>query len=191
MHSDADSPHVWVDTGAGEPDRLERLWAPYRMDYITASPGGDARPADPFVDLPRHSDEDSLIVARGELVYCVLNLFPYNAGHMMVIPYRKVADIEALDAAESAELFAFAQRAVRTLKKVSRPQGVNVGFNLGQSSGGSIRDHLHMHVVPRWAGDANFMTVLSGTKVLPEVLSRTREVLAQGWAETIKEDRDA
>ncbi len=178
---------AFVDRGAGEPDRLERLWAPYRMSYIAdggARDDGDPekRP-NPFVELPSRSDEDALIVARGELVYCVLNLFPYNSGHMMVVPYRQVANLEDLTDPELHELMAFGQRAIRTLKRVSHPHAVNVGFNLGRASGGSVGDHLHMHVVPRWAGDANFMTVLDGTKVLPQLLRETRALLAGAWGE--------
>ncbi|MDK6260305.1 HIT domain-containing protein [Corynebacterium frankenforstense] len=207
----AASSSTYVDRGVGEPDGLVRLWAPYRMNYITTRPDGsstddaaraeaaaeaDAKEADasaagkrerdndPFVDAPRHSDEESLIVARGETVYCILNLYPYNAGHMMVIPYRKVADLEDLTEAESHEMMSFAQEAVRTVKRVSNPDGVNVGFNLGKGSGGSVGSHLHMHIVPRWSGDANFMTVLGGTKVLPQLLSQTRQLLADAWGRT-------
>lgn len=183
--ADTSATETWQDSGAGEPDALQRLWAPYRMNYV-ASPLED-----PFVEAPRRSDEESLIVARGQSVYCLLNLFPYNTGHMLVVPYRKVAELEELNGEESAELMAFAQRAVRTLKRVARPQGVNVGFNLGQGSGGSVRDHLHMHVVPRWSGDANFMTVLAGTKVLPQTLRDTRALLAEGWAQIAEEDAHA
>lgn len=172
----------FVDAGAGEPDRLQRLWAPYRMAYIAK------RSKDPFVEAPRGSDEDGLIIARGELVYALLNLFPYNAGHLMVVPYRKVANLEDLTVAETAELMAFGKHAIRVLKKVSRPEGINVGFNLGKPSGGSVGDHLHMHVVPRWAGDSNFMTVLDGTKVLPQILQDTRALLAQAWVEIEKEN---
>src|SRR5699024_4548361 len=132
-----------VDRGAGEPDRLERLWAPYRMHYIAdngaskarvgdgdeGSSSSESRSRNPFVELPERSDEDALIVARGELVYCVLNLYPYNAGHLMVVPYRQVANLEDLTDEEMAELMAFGQRAIRTLKKVSRPHALNVGFN--------------------------------------------------------------
>lgn len=183
---------TYRDSGVGVSDRLERLWAPYRMTYITDRPaqnqdGSDGALSDPFVEAPKHSDEESLIVARGETVYCLLNLFPYNVGHMMVVPYRQVGDLEALTETESRELMEFVQHAVRTLKHVSRPQGINVGFNLGQSSGGSVRDHLHLHVVPRWAGDANFMTVLSGTKVLPQLLSETRALMAQGWSDVSRD----
>lgn len=175
-----------VDSGAGTPDRLERLWAPYRMSYIAddaaKSPDGTRR--NPFTELPARLDEEALIVARGELVYCVLNLFPYNAGHMMVVPYRQVAELEELSDEEMAELMSFGQEAIRTLKRVSRPHAVNVGFNLGRASGGSVGNHLHMHVVPRWAGDANFMTVINGVKVLPQMLRDTRALLAEAWGGT-------
>ena len=184
-----------IDRGAGEPDRLERLWAPYRMHYIadngaakddagheaTDSSSSTGGSRNPFVELPSRSDEDALIVARGELVYCVLNLYPYNAGHLMVVPYRQVANLEDLTDEEMTELMAFGQRAIRTLKKVSRPLALNVGFNLGRASGGSVGEHLHMHVVPRWSGDANFMTVIDGVKVLPQMLRDTRALLADAW----------
>lgn len=176
---------AYVDWGAGEPDRLARLWAPYRMAYIQKSA------KDPFVEAPQKSDEDGLIIARGEKVYALLNLFPYNAGHLMVVPYRKVANLEDLTADESVELMKFAQHAVKTLKKVSHPEAINVGFNLGKASGGSVGDHLHMHVVPRWAGDSNFMTVLGEAKVLPQLLSETRRLLAQGWQSVTEEEQGA
>ncbi|MEU2252170.1 HIT domain-containing protein [Nocardia xishanensis] len=175
-----------VDIGAGDPDRLQRIWTPYRMSYITEAAG--SRPTDatghPFTDIPKMSDEDGLIVARGELVYAVLNLYPYNPGHMMVVPYRRVANLEDLTAAESAELMAFTQRAIRVMKSVSRPHGFNVGLNLGGVAGGSLADHLHQHIVPRWGGDANFITVIGGVKVMPQLLRETRDLLAAAWKET-------
>lgn len=171
----------FVDTGLGSEDRLQRLWAPYRMNYIASKPR-EAKSSDPFLDIPQLADEEGLIVARGELVYCLLNLFPYNSGHCMVVPYRKVANLEDLTVEESAELMLFAQSLVKVIKQVSHPDAFNVGFNLGKASGGSIGDHLHLHVVPRWSGDANFMTVLGETKVLPQLLKDTRSVLAAAWA---------
>lgn len=172
------------DTGAGEPDELARLWAPYRMAYIAEPPKpAEGATGEPFLDIPKMSDEDGLVVARGEHVYVALNLYPYNPGHAMVIPYRKVADLENLTAGESAELMEFTQRLIRVVKRVSRPDSFNVGLNLGGAAGGSIAHHLHQHVVPRWVGDANFMTVLGGTKVLPQLLSQTRELLAEAWKE--------
>ncbi|AKK11245.1 HIT family protein [Corynebacterium uterequi] len=174
----------YVDFGAGTPDRLLRLWAPYRSAYITKRAG---RGGDPFVDIPKGTDEEGLIIARGEFVYALLNLYPYNAGHLMVVPYRKVANLEDLTSEESGELMEFAQEAVRTLKRVSRPEGINVGFNLGRAAGGSVSDHLHLHVVPRWPGDSNFMTVLDSTKVLPALLADTRALLAEAWVQGAQE----
>lgn len=156
-----------------------RLWAPYRSLYVTTV----SRSSDPFLELPDGSDEDGLIVARGSEVFCILNLYPYNPGHMMVIPYRQVASYEDLTDAETAEFSAFTAKAVRVLRRVSSPDAVNIGMNLGKASGGSVPDHLHQHVVPRWTGDANFMTVLDGTKVLVQALSQTRELLAAAWRE--------
>ena len=177
--------NAYTDTGVGTPDRLTRLWAPYRSSYIANVPSTSESPEkpDPFLEIPRMSDEDGLVIARGETVYAVLNLYPYNSGHLMVVPYRKVAELEELTDAETAELMAFAKHAVKTLKRVSKPEAINVGLNLGKASGGSVGDHLHLHVVPRWAGDANFMTVIGGTKVLPQLLRETRALLAEGWRE--------
>ncbi len=181
-------PKEYIDSGVGDHDRLVRLWAPFRSAYISSIPGGKERKADPFLAAPEQSDEDALIIARGETVYALLNLYPYNAGHLMIVPYRKVAELEELTDEETAELMAFAKLAVRTLKRVSRPEAINVGLNLGKASGGSVGDHLHLHVVPRWAGDSNFMTVIDGTKVLPQLLRETRALLAEGWEEIVRED---
>ncbi|MFE7800178.1 HIT family protein [Nocardia sp. NPDC057440] len=174
-----------VDTGAGEPDRLQRIWTPYRMSYIAEAAATTPKDATghPFTDIPKMSDEDGLVIARGEVVYAVLNLYPYNPGHMMVVPYRKVADLEDLTPAESAELMAFTQQAIRVMKQVSRPHGFNVGLNLGGVAGGSLADHLHLHIVPRWGGDANFITIVGGVKVMPQLLRDTWALLAEAWKE--------
>ncbi len=182
-----DTPDALVDRGAGDPDHLQRLWTPHRMSYIAESPmkrdAGDAgAPGEPFTDIPLMPDEDGLVVARGELVYAVLNLYPYNPGHLMVVPYRRVSELEDLTEAESAELMAFAQKAIRVMKVVSRPHGFNVGLNLGKSAGGSLAEHLHMHVVPRWGGDANFITIIGDAKIIPQLLRDTRTLLATEWA---------
>jgi len=173
-----------VDHGVGEPDHLQRLWTPHRMTYIAEAPmkGGSAASTQPFTDIPSLPDEDGLVVARGELVYVVLNLYPYNPGHSMVVPYRRVAELEDLTDAESVELMSFTQKVIRVIKAVSRPHGFNVGLNLGSSAGGSLADHLHMHVVPRWSGDANFITIIGGAKIVPQLLRETRELLATEWA---------
>ena len=173
-----------VDSGVGVPDRLQRLWTPHRMSYIVEAPRrrDSDEPSRPFTEIPTLPDEDGLVVARGEHVYAVLNLYPYNPGHLMVVPYRRVSELEDLTDAESAELMSFTQKAIRVIKSVSRPDGFNVGLNLGRSAGGSLAEHLHMHVVPRWSGDANFITVVGGTKVIPQLLRDTRALLAEQWA---------
>ncbi len=181
----ADDAEAFIDRGAGDPDRLQRLWTPHRMSYILDVPaqknGGSAGSSQPFTDIPTMADEDGLVVARGDQVYVVLNLYPYNPGHLMVVPYRRVSELEDLSAGESSELMAFTQKAIRVIKAVSNPDGFNVGLNLGKSAGGSLAEHLHMHVVPRWAGDANFITVVGETKVIPQLLRDTRKLLADAW----------
>ncbi|PJE22513.1 HIT domain-containing protein [Mycobacterium paragordonae] len=172
------------DRGVGQRDHLQRLWTPYRMNYLAESPAtrDDASRGEPFTDIPQMSDEEGLVVARGELVYAVLNLYPYNPGHLMVVPYRRVSELEDLTESESAEVMAFTQKAIRVIKKVSHPHGFNVGMNLGTSAGGSLAEHLHVHVVPRWGGDANFITIVGGSKVIPQLLRETRRLLADEWA---------
>jgi ATP adenylyltransferase len=126
-------------------------------------------------------DEDGLVLARGTTVYAVLNLHPYNPGHLMVVPYRHVAGLDELTGDEAGELVAMTQQAVRALRATAAPHGYNVGINLGHVAGGSLADHLHQHVVPRWGGDANFITVVGQTKVIPQLLAETRALLAGAW----------
>ncbi len=164
-------------------DHLQRLWTPYRMAYIKGEPGTGRADGDgcPLCRIPELDDADGLVIARGEHMYAVLNLHPYNPGHLMIVTYRHVADLEELTPEESVELTEFTTSAVRAIKSASRPEGFNIGLNLGNVAGGSLSDHLHQHVVPRWAGDANFMTVLASTKVMPQLLGETRELLASHW----------
>ncbi|HEX5188954.1 MAG TPA: HIT domain-containing protein [Streptosporangiaceae bacterium] len=170
--------------GAGTPDGFRRLWMPHRMAYIKGEnkplgPGtGDGCPFCAIQDL---ADDEALIVARGTLVYAVLNLYPYNSGHLMICPYRHVADYTGLDEAETAELAGFTKTAMTVLRAVSGAQGFNIGMNMGGVAGAGIAAHLHQHVVPRWGGDSNFMPVIGQTKVLPQLLAETRDVLAAGW----------
>ncbi len=168
---------------AERPDHLERLWTPHRMAYIKADPGtGRANGAGcPLCRIPELDDAEGLVLARGKHVYAVLNLHPYNPGHLMVVTYRHVGELEELTSAEAAELSAMTTDAVRAIKRASRPHGFNIGLNLGGVAGGSLSDHLHQHVVPRWSGDANFMTVLGSTKVMPQLLGETRELLVAHW----------
>ncbi|HEX5255172.1 MAG TPA: HIT domain-containing protein [Mycobacterium sp.] len=183
-HDNADrADDTILDRGVGEQDHLQRLWTPYRMTYLAEAPTkrDNGKTEQPFTDIPHLADEDGLVVARGELVYAVLNLYPYNPGHLMVVPYRRVSELEDLTDPESAELMSFVQKAIRVIKNVSRPHGFNVGLNLGTSAGGSLAEHLHVHVVPRWGGDANFITIVGGAKVIPQLLRETRQLLATEW----------
>ncbi len=165
--------------GVGQPDGLERIWTPHRMAYVRSAPAGQGCP---FCLIPQHPDGENLVVARGEVSYAVLNLHPYNPGHLMVLPLRHVAGLEELTARESAELMGMTQQAIRVIRAVSAPDAFNIGLNLGRPAGGSLADHLHQHVVPRWSGDANFITVVGGTKILPQLLTETRDLLADAWS---------
>jgi ATP adenylyltransferase len=169
---------------AGEPDGFGRLWTPHRLAYIE----GHNKPADaeageqcPFCRAPKRSDEDGLIVHRGQSAYAVLNLYPYSPGHLMAVPYRHVADYTDLTTDESTEIAALTQAAMRTLREVSAPHGFNIGMNQGAVAGAGIAAHLHQHVVPRWGGDTNFMPIIAHTRVLPQLLGDTRRLVADAW----------
>jgi len=165
--------------GVGIPDALQRLWTPHRMAYIKGQGGDDD--SCPFCGLVELPDAEALVIARGTHVYGVLNLYPYNPGHLMVVPYRHVADYTDLTAEETVELAEFTQRAMTVARSVSSPHGFNIGMNQGVIAGAGIAAHLHQHVVPRWGGDSNFMPVIGHTKVLPQLLSETRDLLAKAW----------
>jgi ATP adenylyltransferase len=179
-------PELVEQQGVGVPDALQRLWTPHRMAYIK----GENKPADnasegcPFCQLVELDDADALIIARGESVYAVLNLYPYNPGHLMVVPYRHVALYPDLTVAETLELAEFTQKAMTVARTVSAPHGFNIGMNQGVIAGAGIAAHLHQHLVPRWGGDANFMPVIGHTKVLPQLLGETRQLLADAWTTT-------
>jgi ATP adenylyltransferase len=172
--------------GTGDPDELERLWTPFRMAYIQGEnkPTGPADdPAGcPFCRVPTLPDAEGLVVARGASVYALLNLYPYNTGHLMVCPYRHVPDYTDLTDAELAEFGAFTQTAMRAVRRASGAEGFNIGMNQGSAGGAGIAGHLHQHVVPRWDGDTNFMPVIGHTKVLPQLLADTRTLLAAAWS---------
>lgn len=174
--------------GTGDPDGLERLWTPHRMTYISgadAPEGGYDQPTGcPFCLAPGLPEADSLVVARGELVFAVLNLYPYNPGHLLICPYRHVADYTELTGDETAEVAAFTRTAMRVTRSVSSPHGFNLGMNQGSIAGAGIAAHLHQHVVPRWGGDANFMPVIGLTKVMPQLLHDTRDLLRKAWPVT-------
>jgi len=170
--------------GVGEPDELDRLWTPHRMAYIR----GENKPADasegecPFCRIPHTDDEQSLVVRRGELVYAVLNLYPYAPGHLLVCPYRHIADYTETTDAEAAEIADLTRAAMRTVRAASGAAGFNLGMNQGEIAGAGIAAHLHQHVVPRWPGDQNFMPIIGRTKTLPELLADTRALLAERWS---------
>jgi len=169
--------------GAGMPDHWARLWAPHRLEYLKGEnrPLGDNEVACPFCRIPTLSNEEGLIVARGESAYVVMNLYPYNAGHLLICAFRHVPDLTDLTEVERNEISALSAHAMKTLRKVSNPAGFNLGMNQGAISGAGVADHIHQHVVPRWAGDANFMPIIGQTKTLPQLLSQTRDELASAW----------
>lgn len=167
-----------VPGGQTDPDGLERLWTPYRMSYVR---GEDPDPGCPFCRIGAPDGDDELLIVRGQSVYAVLNRFPYNPGHLMVIPYRHIGDITEMTREETHEMAEMTQKAVSVIRSVSAPAAFNIGLNLGSVAGGSLSDHIHQHVVPRWTGDANFMTVTAGVKVLPQLLADTRALLADAW----------
>ncbi|GAB3749623.1 ATP adenylyltransferase [Microlunatus parietis] len=169
----------------GVPDAFQRLWTPHRMVYIRGEnrPESDTAPACPFCRIPSRTDADGLIVHRGEHAYVVLNLYPYSPGHLLVCPYRHIADYTDLTADEGRELTELTQDAMRALRSASSPDGFNLGVNQGSIAGAGIAAHLHQHVVPRWAGDANFLPVVGQTKALPQLLGDTRELVSQAWRE--------
>ncbi|MFT4188468.1 MAG: HIT domain-containing protein [Aeromicrobium sp.] len=140
-------------------------------------------PGCPFCRIADGGAQSELVVARGETCFVVLNLYPYNPGHLMVVPNRHVADYVDLTDDETVEVARMTQRALRTVREVSQPAAFNVGLNLGKVAGGSVAEHLHQHVVPRWPGDANFMTVVGQTKTLPQLLEDTRDLLAAAWSD--------
>jgi ATP adenylyltransferase len=150
------------------------LWAPWRLEYI--------QQADELDRCIFCEPEEELVVARSERGLVLLNQFPYASGHLMVAPTRHTGDFGSLDDAEAAELHALAARGLAALRTVYRPDGFNLGWNLGRVAGAGIEDHVHLHVVPRWNGDTNFMPVLADLKVLPEHLLETRRRLTEVWA---------
>jgi ATP adenylyltransferase len=169
--------------GIGEPDALDRLWTPHRMAYIRgADKPADSTPGEcPFCRIPDLGDVEGLVVHRGDLAYVVLNLYPYASGHLMVCPYRHIADYTETTDEEAAEIADLTRTAMRVVRAVSSAQGFNIGMNQGHVAGAGIAAHLHQHVVPRWGGDQNFMPIIARTKTLPELLRDTRDLLAEAW----------
>ncbi|MGW0604623.1 HIT family protein [Streptomyces sp. NPDC002644] len=173
-----------LQIGVGSPDAFQRLWTPHRMAYVQGEnkpTGPEAGEGCPFCSIPGKSDEDGLVVRRGAHVYGVLNLYPYTGGHLMVVPYRHVADYTGLTAEETAELGELTKQAMVALRRCSGAHGFNIGMNQGTVAGAGIAAHLHQHVVPRWGGDTNFMPVVGHTRILPQLLADTRAMIAAAW----------
>ncbi|MEO5920723.1 MAG: HIT domain-containing protein [Pseudolysinimonas sp.] len=165
---------------AGVPDGFQRLWTPHRIAYIEQgpTPAGDECV---FCTAPALRDEQALIVHRGEFGYVILNLFPYNSGHLLVVPYRHVARYDEATDEETTEIAGLTQTAMRVLSVTSTADGFNIGMNQGAIAGAGIAAHLHQHVVPRWATDANFFPIIAHTKALPKLLGEVRDELARAW----------
>jgi len=169
--------------GLGMPDSWQRLWAPHRLDYLR----GENRPLDgndvacPFCRIPTLNDQEGLIVFRGKTAYVVMNLYPYNPGHLLICAYHHVPDLTDLTEEERNEIAELTSHAMTTIRKVSQPEGFNLGMNQGAVSGAGVAQHIHQHVVPRWSGDANFMPIIGKTKVLPQLLQLTRDEISAAW----------
>jgi len=180
---DASASDVRIDAAAhlaGVPDEFQRLWTPHRMVYIEKGQQPEEHEC-PFCHAPSLSDEDGLIVARGEHAYVLLNLFPYNSGHLLVCPYRHIATYDQATPEEVAEIGALTQTAMRVIREVSHNHGFNIGMNQGEVAGAGIAAHLHQHIVPRWQHDANFLPIIAKTKALPQLLGDVRSSLAAAW----------
>jgi len=166
----------------GVPDAFQRLWTPHRIAYVENADGSlHGRDECPFCVAPTRSDEDALIVARGEHAYVVLNLFPYNSGHLLVCPYRHVASYDRATVDEVGEIAALTQTAMRVITATGSAHGFNIGMNQGEVAGAGIAAHLHQHVVPRWPADANFLPIIARTRTVPRLLAEVRAELAAAW----------
>ena len=178
-----DEPNVQdTESLAGVPDEFQRLWTPHRMAYINA--GADANEGDscPFCRVPEMSDEDGLIVFRGTYAYVVMNLYPYNSGHVLVCPYRHVALYDQATTDEIAEIASLTQAIMRVTRHVFANEGFNIGMNQGRVAGAGVAGHLHQHIVPRWATDSNFLPIIAKSKAMPRLLSDVRRLLAEAWS---------
>jgi ATP adenylyltransferase len=170
---------------------MERLWAPWRHAYVTSTSGGNTecifcQASRGSVRIP--SSRDELILFRGRVSFVILNLYPYNNGHVMVVPNRHAPNLASMSAEEQAELMRLMRHAEIALTEAYEPHGINVGINLGKPAGAGVLDHLHLHLVPRWNGDTNFMTVVGNTRVLPEDLSETAKKLRPIFERLSRED---
>ncbi|ROP77779.1 MULTISPECIES: HIT domain-containing protein [unclassified Frigoribacterium] len=168
------------DDFASAPDAFQRLWTPHRAVYVSRGQGAHDD-ACPFCAAPSRSDDDALIVARGQHAFVLLNLYPYNPGHLLVCPYRHISTYDLATPDEVAEIGALTQTAMRVVREVSHAQGFNMGMNQGSVGGAGIAEHLHQHVVPRYGGDSNFFPIIAQTKAVTQLLGDVREALAAAW----------
>lgn len=157
------------------------LWAPWRIDFIRSEKDGECFLCDN--KIPSDCEEESLIISRGEHVFVIMNRYPYNPGHLLISPYRHVGDLTELTPKERAALMETVTQCQVILKQLMEPNGFNVGFNLGVDAGAGVADHIHMHIVPRWRGDNNFMPALANTRVVPEALDKTADLIREKWLE--------
>jgi len=169
-----------ADDFASAPDAFQRLWTPHRAVYVSRGQGAHDD-ACPFCAAPSRSDEEALIVARGQHAFVLLNLYPYNPGHLLVCPYRHISTYDLATPDEVAEIGALTQTAMRVVREVSHAQGFNMGMNQGSVGGAGIAEHLHQHVVPRYGGDSNFFPIIAQTKAVTQLLGDVREALAAAW----------
>lgn len=167
----------------GVPDEMQRLWTPHRLVYVEDTYQPDENDC-PFCRAPSMTDEQALIVYRGRHAYVLLNLYPYNTGHLLVCPYRHIAQYDEATTDEVAEIAVLTQIAMRTLSSELHCHGFNIGMNQGEVAGAGIAAHLHQHIVPRWRADANFFPIIAKTKSLPQLLGEVRQRLAASWPQT-------
>ena len=160
---------------------MERLWSPWRMEYILSEKGERCIFCDKIAD---DDDQANYILHRGAKCYVMLNIYPYNNGHLMVSPYRHVPGPEQLEEDELTEMMLMVNRSLKALRQAMHPNGFNMGINIGKAAGAGIEGHAHIHVVPRWQGDTNFMPALSQTRVIPELLDETYRKLKAAWEES-------
>jgi len=157
------------------------IWAPWRIEFIRSEKDGVCFLCDK--ENKSESVDESLVIARNEHAFVIMNRYPYNPGHMLISPYRHVGDLTELTHEESAALMETVTQCQQVLQKLMEPNGFNIGFNLGSDGGAGVADHIHMHIVPRWRGDNNFMPVISNTRVVPEALEETAELIRKMWQE--------
>ena len=166
----------------GAPDQFQRLWTPHRTAYVSGGQKDYTEKTCPFCTAPSRSDEESLIVHRGEHAFVILNLYPYNPGHLLICPYRHIPFYDDATEAETIEIAQLTQLAMKVLREVSHNDGFNIGMNQGKVGGAGIADHLHQHILPRWSGDTNFLPIIAHTKTMSRTLDDMRVAIAAGFA---------